>query len=315
MTYILKANDICKSYGKNKVLKGLTLGVKKGHIHSILGANGAGKTTFIKIISTLLQKDSGSVDIAGYDLDKDRYKIKRIIGYVGQDTERSAYARLSSRDNLLYFGKMQGLKRKEVLKQIDIFCDLFSIDKLLDKPFMTLSGGQKQIIIITRALLHDPLLVILDEPTKGLDPIIANSMREFLKRYASEMNKTILLTSHILSEVEYLSDTVSLINDGKVLIEGSPNELMDRLDADVYFEVDINNTDKDIISKLNLLFTGSVSHNEGYISYPLKSLCDDSMTIFNLLKEYDNKAKFRYKYTSLEDVFLQNISGYNEKFE
>jgi ABC-2 type transport system ATP-binding protein len=315
MSYILKATDVHKSYGKNKVLKGLNLSVQKGQIHSILGANGAGKTTFIKIISTLLLKDSGSIDIAGYSIDKDRYAIKKVIGYVGQDTERSAYARLSARDNLLYFGKMQGLKRKEILKQIDIFCDLFSIDKLLHKPFMTLSGGQKQIIVITRALLHDPQLVILDEPTKGLDPIIANSMREFLKRYSSEMNKTILLTSHILSEVEYLSDTVSLINDGKLIIEGSPNELMDSLDADVYFEVDKNNTDRAIIGKLNEIFTTGVSDNEKYILYPLNNLCDDSIIIFNILKEYDNKAQFRYKYTSLEDVFLQNISGYNERFE
>lgn len=315
MTYILQAQDIRKSYNKINVLKGLNLNIKKGHIHSILGANGAGKTTFIKILSTLLQKDSGYVNIAGYDLDKDRYKIKRIVGYVGQDTERSAYARLSVRENLLYFGNMQGLKRKEILKQIDIFCDLFSIGKLLKKPFMTLSGGQKQIIIITRALLHDPLLIILDEPTKGLDPMIANSMRDFLKKYVSEMNKTILLTSHILNEVEYLSDVVSLIDDGKVLIEGSPSDLMSRLKTDVYFEIDKIHTDDKIINKLNHLFKGSTVHNEDYLLYPLSNLCDDSMNIFTILNEHHNRARFRYKYTSLEDVFLQNISGYNEKFE
>ena len=315
MSNILTAKDIYKSYGKHHVLKGLTLQVKRGEIHTILGANGAGKTTFIKIISTLLSKDSGEIQINGFNMDDDRVEIKRCIGYVGQDTERSAYARLSVKDNLLYFGGMQGLSRKVVKQRIDGFCEHFDIGKLLHKPFMTLSGGQKQMVIITRALLHDPDFVILDEPTKGLDPIVAGRMREFLKGYVKEHQKTVLLTSHILSEVEYLSDRVTLIDDGRVLMQGTPYELKQGLAADVFFEVDLEATDTGVIKELDDMLDDAVTYNNKYRAYPLKDMGEDSVKIFETIKRYDNKAVFNYKHATLEDVFIHNLGHFEEKFE
>lgn len=150
MTTLLTAKNIRKTYKKGKVvaLDGANLDLKKGEIHALLGPNGAGKTTLIKIMATLLTKDSGEVSIMGYDLDKQENNIRHVLGYVGQDTERSAYARLTARENLRFFGALRGISKKEVDKKIEKFGDYFDFNGNFDKQFMHLSGGQKQAVVI-----------------------------------------------------------------------------------------------------------------------------------------------------------------------
>jgi len=315
MSNILVAENVSKSFGKTNVLKNFSIDILNGEIHTLLGANGAGKTTFVKIIATLLSKDKGSVQIRGYDIEKDKNIVKKLIGYVGQDTERSAYGRLTAKDNLLYFGQLHGLSKKQVENQISKYSDYFGAEELLGKQFMKLSGGQKQTIVIIRAFLHDPILLILDEPTKGLDPVVANKMRQLLKTTVTESGKTILLTSHILSEVEFLSDRVSLINEGNVILQGKPEELISRLNADTYFEIDVDYTHEEIIKKLDECFVRKAYSNKKIITYPLHNLYDDSSKIFKLLKDSNRQVKFNYKQPSLEDVFLENIENFDEKFE
>jgi len=215
MTVILSAKGIKKTYGDNIALDGIDLELHKGQIFALLGPNGAGKTTFIKIIATLLTKDEGSVEILGYNLDTDEDKIKHLLGYVGQDTERSAYARLTARENLHFFGSLRGLSKESIEEKIKSFGNYFDFEDF-DKQFMHLSGGQKQAIVIMRALLHDPPIIYLDEPTKGLDPIIAKKIRKFLVNYAKNEGKSLLITSHILTEVDEMADQVALIKNGKI---------------------------------------------------------------------------------------------------
>ena len=203
MKNVLIAENVRKTYKKHKksevALDGVNFDLKKGEIHSLLGPNGAGKTTFIKILATLLTKDSGVVNILGYDLDTQENEIKHILGYVGQDTERSAYARLTVRENLQFFGSLRGLKKNYINDQIEKLGEYFEFNGSIDKQFNDLSGGQKQAVVIMRSLLHDPPIIYLDEPTKGLDVIIAKRIREFLKNYAKKEGKSLLLTSHIMT--------------------------------------------------------------------------------------------------------------------
>ncbi|RME59728.1 MAG: ABC transporter ATP-binding protein, partial [Caldilineae bacterium] len=208
---MLTVEHVQKRYGSVQALVDANLDVQPGEIHALLGPNGAGKTTLIKILATLLIKDGGRVEILGHDLDQDPESIRHLVGYVGQDTERSAYARLTVAENLRFFGRLRGLTRREIDEQIDKLAGYFDFRRHLDKLFVTLSGGQKQTVVIMRAFLHDPPLIYLDEPTKGLDPIIAKRIRSFLRRLVQEEGKSLLLTSHVLSEVEELADRVSLI--------------------------------------------------------------------------------------------------------
>lgn len=223
MQVVLEAINLCKSYGKDRFqLTDASLTLHRGKIHGLLGPNGAGKTTLIKIMATLLSKDKGTLDVLGYDLDKNPNEIRHFLGYVGQDTERSAYARLTPRENLRFFGALRGLSKDIVDDKIDKYAEDFNFDGILEKQFMHLSGGQKQAVVILRALLHDPPIVFLDEPTKGLDPIAAGNIRIFLKNYAEKEGKSLILTSHILSEVDFLADRVSLINKGRISITDTP---------------------------------------------------------------------------------------------
>ncbi len=223
----LSARNICKRYGKFTALNGASLDLYPGEILALLGPNGAGKTTLIKILATLLQKDLGSVEILGHDLDQETETIKHLIGYVGQDSERSAYPRLTVWENLMFFGSLRGMDKKEIRSQANALIDHFDFQDQMNKLFVTLSGGQKQTVVIMRALLHDPPVIYLDEPTKGLDPIIARRIRAFLKYFAHEQGKTLLLTSHILSEVDEMADRVALIEKGRIHIVDLPERLKD----------------------------------------------------------------------------------------
>src|SRR4051794_14214535 len=172
MNAYLSVRNVRKAYGKTPVLKDVSLDVYEGEILALLGPNGSGKTTFVKILATLLTKDAGRVNILGYDLDKDVQSIRHLFGYVGQDTERSAYARLTVRENLQFFGALHGLSKADADAQIDKLLFYFDFESNVNQLFHHLSGGQKQPVVIMRALLYDPPLIYLDEPTKGLDPFV-----------------------------------------------------------------------------------------------------------------------------------------------
>src|SRR5207248_2685575 len=154
MTLYLTAKEVYKSYGTTSVLKGVSLDLFEGEILALLGPNGSGKTTFIKILATLLTKDSGDIEIMGYNLDRDVDPIRHLFGYVGQDTERSAYARLTVRENLQFFGTLHGLSRKQINSQIQKLVGYFDFEANINKLFHHLSGGQKQTVVIMRALLY-----------------------------------------------------------------------------------------------------------------------------------------------------------------
>jgi ABC-type multidrug transport system ATPase subunit len=166
MTTYLSAQDVRKTYGDTVALHDASLELYQGEILALLGPNGAGKTTLIKILATLLTKDAGQVTILGYNLDTHPEEIRHVFGYVGQDTERSAYARLTVVENLTFFGKLRGMTTQQIDQQIEKLATYFDFHANFDKQFVQLSGGQKQTVVIMRGLLHDPPLVYLDEPTK-----------------------------------------------------------------------------------------------------------------------------------------------------
>ncbi len=238
METYLRAVAIKKCYGAHRVLKGVNLTLRKNEILSILGPNGAGKTTLIKILATLIAKDSGRIEVMGHNPDRNERQVQRCFGYVGQDTDRSAYARLTARENLVFFARLRGLAKEIIHKRIEGLVEYFDFSGNINKLFMHLSGGQKQTVIIMRALLHDPSVIYLDEPTKGLDPVSAKRLRDFLKQYVRWENKSLLLTSHILSEVEYLADRICFMNNGNLDAGDSVENIIARTGAleDAFFQ-------------------------------------------------------------------------------
>ncbi len=312
----VKADNISKSYKGKPALVDANLELRGGEILGLLGPNGAGKTTLIKILATLLQKDKGYVEIMGYNLDKNENMIRHLIGYVGQDSERSAYARLTPLENLKFFGGLRGIPRKVLNQRINELTEIFEFTPNLNKQFMHLSGGQKQTMVIIRSLLHDPPILILDEPTKGLDPIVSKKIRKFLVNYVRENNKSMLLTSHILSEVENMADRVTLIDSGLTYVSGTPNQIIQNIGVKDFIEFNSDDLPLNIINEIEALDsvvqTSQPSSDSATISFGILDLYQGTKQILDVLEKNKVKVQFKHRSVTLEDAFIQLI-GNNQK--
>ena len=317
MDVYLSARHVQKKYGETVALQDASLELCSGEILALLGPNGAGKTTLIKILATVLAKDAGQVEILGYDLDRHVPEIRHLFGYVGQDTERSAYARLTVVENLHFFGALRGMDKRQIDAQIEKLATYFDFGENLGKQFVHLSGGQKQTVVIMRGLLHYPPIIYLDEPTKGLDPIIAKKIRAFLKRFVTQEGKSLLLTSHVLSEVDELADRVALIHRGTIPIMGTPDELKASVGAAESIEIEWAAVPAATLQRIEhlepVLFAQERNHH--WVSFGVDDAMAGAEAIIRVLREDNVRARFRHHTVSLEDAFVHHIGELTEKFE
>ena len=213
-----------------EALRGVTFDVRYGEVVGLLGPNGAGKTTTIKILSTLLLPDSGEVYVGGYDVVREPNEVRRIIG-VMLSVEKGFYGKLTGRENLEYFAALYGLNKNEIKSRVNELLEILELNKLgaPDKLFEEFSLGMKARLSLARALLKDPPILLLDEPTLGLDPSSARKIREFVRDLAHRKNKAILYTTHNMFEAEIVCDRILLINKGLIVAEGTPEELKSKI--------------------------------------------------------------------------------------
>ncbi len=223
MSTLLEIRDIKKKYGKTEALKGVSLDLKKGEIVSLLGCNGAGKTTLSSIIATLHPPTAGDIFMNGTSIYDDVAAYRRIMGYCSQKPNLNPL--FTVRENLLFAGKYFGMNNHEAQQRVDTLVKQFKLREHQNKKPTELSGGFKQRVSIARSLMHNPQLVILDEPTVALDPNIRNQLWEYIKLLKSQ-GVTVLLTTHYLDEAEHLSDRVCLLDNGLVLLVDTPANLM-----------------------------------------------------------------------------------------
>lgn len=191
----------------------------------VLGANGAGKSTLLRILATLLVPTSGSARVAGHDTVRQSHEVRRRLGYHA-GTDHGFYPRLTGRQNLRFFGRLNQLSSTAASQRISLLADQFGLGQILDRQVRTLSSGTVQRLSLARALLHQPSVLLLDEPTRSLDAIGAAEFRRFLKTEILQRGRTSLLfASHTLSEVEFLADRVAVIDSGRLLACDSPSAL------------------------------------------------------------------------------------------
>jgi ABC-type multidrug transport system ATPase subunit len=306
----VSALNVCKQYGDAPVLRGASLEVARGEIVALLGPNGSGKTTFIKILSTLLLKDSGEVCILGYDLDKSESTIRSLFGYVGQDTDRSAYARLTVTENLRFFAALRGLKRAAADAQINRLAAELGVEAILDKLHMALSGGEKQAVVIMRAFMTEPALVYLDEPSKGLDPMMASRLRAFLRQYVADKNASILLTSHSLSEVDELVDKSSLIQNGAITFLGTNQELKATVGLQGILEIPraalTSAMEVSLAQKGARRIATGAERDWQLVGIDVNSAGIDA--ILALLREHRLEGRCHYRPVTLEDAYMHHYA-------
>ena len=246
MNDVIVIDNLSKSYKQLKAVDDLSFRIKRGELFAFLGINGAGKSTTINIICGQLKKDQGKVYIADMDIDKNLQLIKQKIGVVFQNSLLDP--QLSVKDNLQVKASLYSMKKDKIKKRVEYLAELLDFKSYINRPIGKLSGGQKRRIDIARALLHQPEILILDEPTTGLDPQTRKMMWNVINKLRKEKDMTVLLTTHYMEEASE-ADYVVIIDSGKKVAEGTPLELKNKYVGDYML---IYNTDEDKIKRLNL---------------------------------------------------------------
>ena len=220
---MIQVQGLSKSFGKVKAVQDVSFSATDGQITGLLGPNGAGKSTTLRMLYTLLKPDSGTARIDGFDVTETPLEVQSHIGVLSD--AQGLYPRLTTRENIRYFGQLHGLNGVKLEKQIDQLLEMLDMQPIADRKTEGFSTGERLKVAIARALVHDPGNVLLDEPTNGLDVKSTRSMRQFIRRLRED-GKCILLTSHIMQEVAALCDHIVIISNGMVSAQGSPAELL-----------------------------------------------------------------------------------------
>ena len=249
MNNIIEISNLSKSYNDLLAVSDISFKVKEGEFFAFLGVNGAGKSTTISIMCGQLSKDSGEVIVNGHNLDKDIDKVRKDIGVVFQASALDKP--LSVKDNLKYRAGLYGICGAEFEKKLNELCKLFELDEIRNRPIKKLSGGQKRRVDIARALLHDPKILILDEPTTGLDPQTRKNVWDVIHKLRKDRGLTVFLTTHYMEEV-IDADYVVILDSGKIVAEGTPIDLKNKYTGDY---ITFYNVEEDVIKNMNLNYT------------------------------------------------------------
>lgn len=304
---ILEIKGLKKHFKDVKAVDGIDFGVKEGEIFGLLGPNGAGKSTTISMLSTLIKPDRGLILYKNENIINNPKAIQRELGFVPQ--EIALYPTLSGLDNLKFWGKIYGLKGKELKKRINEISEIIGITDRLKNRVEKYSGGMKRRLNIGAALLHEPQIIILDEPTVGIDPQsrnhILNSVKEINKR-----GSTVIYTTHYMEEAENLCDTICIMDKGKIIASGTKEELLDVIKASDRIELKIDKMSNSLIEKMNKLeFIENIKCDNNEIVFDWKGINGNYTKMMEILAEEKcSLLSMDVKKPDLEYVFL-NLTG------
>jgi ABC-2 type transport system ATP-binding protein len=230
-THAIEVHDLVKTYPKGvRALDGLTFAVPAGTVFALLGPNGAGKSTTVKILTTLAQADAGTATVAGFDVRSSAPRVRRAIGVVGQRSGADPVA--TGRENLLLSGRIQGLRGSALTHRADDLLARFGLASAAGRRVRTYSGGMQRRLDVAMGLINQPQVLFLDEPTAGLDPESRSAMWQEIGRLSAAEGLTILLTTHYLEEADHLAGRLAIIDQGRIVTEGTPDELKGELRGD-----------------------------------------------------------------------------------
>ncbi len=309
MSDIILVNNLIEVYSDGtKAVDNISFSVKEGEFFGFLGPNGAGKSTTIKILTTLLRKTSGSAIISGMDLDKEPKEIRKIIGVQSQET--AVDGDLTGRENLMLQGHFQQLPSGELKQRVNELLKLMELEEAADKRARNYSGGMKKRLDLASALVHKPRLLFLDEPTTGLDPQSRAAIWAYLEKLNKEEGITIFLTTQYMEEADRLCRQLSIIDHGKIIVNGSPAELKRQVGADS-IKLSIENCAKDKSSAKNILsniegVTNVIDSEECLTVYAKNA----GPIVADIVRAFDSSGirllSVSFSSPTLDDIFLQH---------
>ncbi|MFS0863600.1 ABC transporter ATP-binding protein [Fredinandcohnia sp. 179-A 10B2 NHS] len=299
---MLAVENIKKSYGKKEVIHGITFSVKKGESFGLLGPNGAGKSTTISMISGLQSIDSGDITINGVSVKKEPMKSKKLIGVVPQDI--ALYPTISAMENLVFWGKMYGLSGKHAKQKAKEVLEIVGLTDRAKDKVGTFSGGMKRRVNIGAALMHNPELLIMDEPTVGIDPQSRNHILETVKML-NKQGMTVIYTSHYMEEVDFLCERIGIVDGGNVIATGTKKDLCDRLAGGSIQRIRVDQIKEQFLRKLRTIEDiGEVIVNEDVIE-----IVGAEQSLSHIIqvadKENTKVLSIEVQEPNLESLFLQ----------
>ena len=303
---MLEVKEVRKSYGKHVAVKDVTFSVGKGEAFGLLGPNGAGKSTTIAMICGLLPYESGDILIGGLSVKKEPRNVKKIIGIVPQ--EIALYPTMTAHDNLLFWGRMYGLTRAQGKRRAKVVLEIIGLQDRAKHKVETFSGGMKRRLNIGAALMHEPELLIMDEPTVGIDPQSRNHILETVKHLNQE-GMTVIYTSHYMEEVENLCDRIGIVDEGKIIALGKKEELCETLAKGIVIHLQVDSLNEKWRKELE-----HMANVEQVVAHAEKNTLEIVVTnhpnivsdiIASAVKSHVKVLSFERKEPNLESLFLQ----------
>ena len=245
----IETRSLTKRFGASTAVDHLSFEVEEGEVFGLLGPNGAGKTTTIRMLACIVSPSGGSAKVAGYDIVKESLNVRKSVGILTENP--NSYERLSAVENLEFFARAYGITdRSRVSERIKELLDFFQLWDRRNEKVATFSKGMKQKLAIARAIVHDPTILLLDEPTAGLDPEASKLIREMIERIGSLESHTVLLCTHRLEDAERLCNRVMIISKGSSKVVGTPKELRNRMGGHPKLEVTLKEVNREMVDKV-----------------------------------------------------------------
>ncbi|MDR0267240.1 ATP-binding cassette domain-containing protein [Paenibacillus sp.] len=312
--WAVEARGLVKNFGDNRAVDDVDLNVRAGTIYGVLGPNGAGKTTTIRMLATLLRADAGTTRIFGYDVAKEPNIVRQLIGVTGQYA--SVDESLSATENLIIFSRLLGLSRAEAKRKAAELLEEFSLTEAAKRPLKNFSGGMRRRLDLAASLIAQPPLIFLDEPTTGLDPRTRNQMWDTIRRLV-KTGSTVLLTTQYLQEADELADRIAVIDRGRVVAEGTVNELKasvgtSSLHLSIRNPQDIQ-TARETVERI-LQIQSAVSPEGGRITAPMADADRVTDLLIALREAGIPLAEMSVQKPTLDEVFL-TITGHGVQEE
>ncbi len=299
MNNILEIKNISKKLGKKQILNDITFEIKEGEIFGFVGPNGAGKTTLIKTILGLYKQDKGQVTIGGYSLEKDFEKAMSKIGAIIENPEMYDY--LSGKNNLKIYASISNINDENYINQI---IKTVKLENRINNKVKTYSLGMRQRLGLAQALISKPKLLILDEPTNGLDPLGIKELRELLKKISKEDNIAVLISSHILSEIELICDRIAIIDNGSLVEIKDLNKKQKEEKLTITLEVKQTNEANDYLNKNG--YVSEIENQKLKLELPKEEIPKvNKLLVENNINVYEIKQKEK----TLEEEFIEKTQG------
>ncbi|PHR70200.1 MAG: export ABC transporter ATP-binding protein [Lutibacter sp.] len=298
---MIQVTNLSKSFGDLHAVKNISFKINKGEVFGFLGPNGAGKSTTINMMSTILQSDKGTILVDGINLKENPNKCKGLIGVVPQ--EISLYDEFTAYDNLLFWGSIYNIPKNELKQRIDKILELIGLSDRKNDLIKNYSGGMKRRINIASALLHNPKILFMDEPTVGVDPQSRNRIFEVVEAL-NKQGMTIVYTTHYMEEVERLCNRIAIIDNGEIIAQGTQNELQKKSNVNEAVEITFESISGDQVEKLKKELKGEIIQIDNTVAIA----CDVNKDLSSIISICNNEnltiEDLELKKVNLEAIFL-----------